>query len=201
MKTFLKFTGILIIGMMCTMPGAQAQKVTKGSLQFLKGETALKIAFDYDGMKVNGKTEQAYVDAEVSARNRKEAGSGDRWKTEWEALPDEYFQPPVIEYFNQKMEGAITAATDAEANYLATVKTVQLTTGYMAGPMSKPAIVTVQVVFTRTGSSEPLATVEIKNARTNGFNVAKYVLAGERIGSAYGYVGQNLAIAVLRVIK
>jgi hypothetical protein len=45
-----------------------------------------------------------------------------------------------------------------------TVKTLSITTGYMAGPMSKPAVVNVLVIFTRTGSAEALATVEIKTA-------------------------------------
>jgi hypothetical protein len=197
----MKKTSILVIGMMCFMLSAQAQKVTQGSLAFLKGETALQIAFDYDGLKVNGKTEQAFVEAEVSAKNNKEAGSGDQWKAEWEAAPKQYFAPAVVDYFNQKMEGKITGALNAKANYLATVKTIDITTGYMAGPMSKPAAVTVKVVFTKKGSSEALATVEIKNARTNGFNLSKYVIMGDRIGSAYSYVGQNLAVAVLKAVK
>jgi hypothetical protein len=200
-KSFSILNSAFCIFLMFFVLNVQAQKVTQGSLKFLKGETTLKIAFDYSAMKVNGKTEQAYVEAEVTAKNNKEAGSGDQWKTEWEAIPARYFEPAVVDYFNQKTDGTITVALDADANYLATVKTLQLTTGYMAGPMSKPAVVTVQVVFTKVGSSEALATVEVKNARTNGFNLSKYVLLGERVGSAYSYVGQNLALAVLKAVK
>ena len=129
------------------------------------------------------------------------AGVGDQWKAEWDALPGKYFQPAVIDYFNQTMDGKITGTLDATANYLATVKTLNIKTGTMAGPMTKQAVVNVQVIFTRIGTSEVLATVEIKKAKTNGFNWKVYAMTGDRIGSAYSYVGQNLAVAVPKAIN
>jgi hypothetical protein len=192
----------LIVGcMMFLTIGVQAQKVTQGSLNFLKGETTLKFAFDYASVTVNGKPEQAYVDAEVAAKNKKEAGTGDQWKNEWESAREEYYQPKVIEYFNQKMDGKIEGGLNADANYQALVRTTQLSPGYMAGPMSKPAVVTVEIIFTKTGSDEVLAKVEVRNAKTNGFDLSKYAILGQRIGSAYSYVGQNLAVVVAKAIK
>jgi hypothetical protein len=192
---------LFVVSAMFLTMGAQAQKVTQGSLAFLKGETTLKIAFDYSGMTVNGKTEAAYIDAEVNAHDTKEAGSGEKWKSEWLSAPDEYFQPKLIDYFNQTMNGKIQGGLDVEAGYQALVKTIQINTGYMAGPMSKPALVTAEIIFTKTGSAEVLAKVLVKNAKTNAFDLSKYAILGQRIGGAYCYVGQNLAVAVAKAIK
>jgi hypothetical protein len=191
----------MAIMMMFLATSVQAQKVTQGSLKFLQGETTLKFAFDYSAAKVNGKPEQAYIEAETNARNSKEPGNGDRWKSEWEGAREEFYQPKVIDYFNQHMKGKIVGGLDAEADYQALVRTLQLTPGFMAGPYSKAAVVTAEIIFTKTGSDEVLATVLVKNAKTNSFDLSKFVLLGQRIGSAYGYVGQNLAVAVNKVVK
>ncbi|GHT23284.1 hypothetical protein FACS189430_06310 [Bacteroidia bacterium] len=197
----MKNLSLMVIGSMLLTLSVHAQKVTQGSLKFLKGETALNFAFDYSNLKVNGKPEQAYIDAEVAAKNAKEAGNGDLWQKEWVSAREEYYQPKVIDYFNQHLKGAIVGGQDIEANYTATVRTLQTVPGYMAGPYSKAAVVTAEIIFTKTGSNEVLAIVLVKNAKTNGFDLSKFVLLGQRIGSAYGYVGQNLAMAVLKAVK
>ncbi|MDR2854455.1 MAG: hypothetical protein LBV31_04050 [Prevotellaceae bacterium] len=196
-----KFSLIVIVTMLM-MVSAQAQKVTQGSLKFLKGETALNFAFDYSNLIVNGKSEQAYIDAEVAVRNQKEAGSGDTWKEEWATSYREVdFQTKVVEYFNQTMEGKIEGGVKIQANYQALVKTTHIVTGYMAGPMSKPAAVNVEVIFTKIGSDEVLAKVVVKNARTNAYNMGALAALNSRIAGAYSYVGQNIAVAVLKATK
>ena len=198
----MKKLSLMVIGAMLLTAGVYAQKVTQGSLKFLKGETTLNFAFDYSNLKVNGKPEQAYIDAEVAVRNEKEAGSGDTWKEEWAtSYREEYFQNKVIDYFNQTMAGTIEGGVKIKANYQALVKTTQIVTGYMAGPISKPAMVNVEVIFTKIGSDEVLAKVVVKNAKTNTYNMGALATLQDRIAGAYSYVGQNIAVAVKKAIK
>lgn len=60
-----------------------AQKVVSGDLKFLKGQTSINIVFDYTNFKVEKETEDQLVARVIEEKNKKEAGTGDKFKEDW----------------------------------------------------------------------------------------------------------------------
>ncbi|MDR0828702.1 MAG: hypothetical protein LBN95_01125 [Prevotellaceae bacterium] len=184
--------------------GAQAQKIklAEGSLAFLKGEANLNVVFDYSTMLVDGKSEAKWVDAEVKGKNKEEAKKGDAWKKEWEGTyRTDNFEPRFINDLNGDLNGVLTAGEFPKAKYQATVKTVTIVPGTSAGPFSRAAVVAVDVIFTKVGSSEVLAKVTISKAVTNMNNLADAFVIERRIANAYGQAGEKLGEFIVKALK
>ena len=181
---------------------AKAQKV-EGTLDFLGGCNELHFVFEYNGMMVKKQTEQQYVAETVKEKNKEKKGKGNEWKTEWETTTREYIQSVFVKDFNQEIsEMKFYGGEYPNAKYIATVKTIWLDPGYMAGPMTKPSIVTIVVTFTKTGSSATLATVTIKKAKGSIYDFGNtFGTDAHRIGSSYGEAGELLGKAVKKVLK
>jgi hypothetical protein len=194
---------LLAISLFVMMSLVSAQKVTEGSLAFLKGVEELHFNFDYKGMMIKKQTEQEYVAEQVREKNEDEKGKGDEWKIEWETTDREYIQEVFIEDFNKEIAGmGLEGGNFPNADYVATVKTVWLDPGYMAGPMTKASTVTVEVILTKKGSTKALAKVFIKNARGSYSDMANtYSTDARRIGSSYGEAGEKLGEAIAKVLN
>jgi hypothetical protein len=180
-----------------------AQKVTEGSLAFLKEVEELHFNFVYKGMMVKKQTEQQYVAEQVREKNKDKKGEGDEWKTAWETTDREYLQEVFLQNFNEEIKGLGPEGGDfPNAEYVATVKTIWLDPGYMAGPMTKASTVTIEVTFTKKGSTKVLAKVLIKKAKGSYYDMANtYSTDARRIGSSYGEAGEKLGEAVAKVFK
>ncbi|MDR2410244.1 MAG: hypothetical protein LBE13_19335 [Bacteroidales bacterium] len=186
-----------------SMSIVSAQKVTEGSLAFLKGVEELHFNFDYKGMMIKKQTEKQYVAEQVREKNKDKKGEGDEWKTSWETTDREYIQEIFLQDFNKEITGIGPEGGDfPNANYVATVKTIWLDPGYMAGPMTKISTVTVEVTITKTGSTKVLAKVLIKKAKGNYYDMANtYSTDARRIGSSYGEAGERLGKVIAKTIN
>jgi len=193
---------VLAISLFVSASFAKAQKV-EGTLGFLKGKKELHIVFNYKGMMVKKQTEQQYVAENVQKKNKEKKGKGDEWRTEWETKSREHIQSVFIKDFNKETTAyGFEGGNFPDAEYVATVKTIWLDPGYMAGPMTKPSIVTVEVVFTKKGSSAVLAKVTIKKAKGSIYDVGNtFGSDAHRIGSSYGEAGEKLGEAIAKVLK
>src|SRR5690606_41159075 len=61
---------------------------------FLKGQKAINLEYDYSEMGVGKyKTEEAYLEEKSAERNKKEAGTGDKWKESWTTSRDRVYHP------------------------------------------------------------------------------------------------------------
>jgi hypothetical protein len=180
-----------------------AQKVTEGSLAFLKGVEELHFNFVYKGMMVKKQTEQEYVSEQVREKNKDNKGEGDEWKTAWETTDREYIQEVFLQNFNEEIAGMGPEGGDfPNAGYEATVKTLWLDPGYMAGPLTKISTVTIEVTITKKGSSKVLAKILVKKAKGSFYDMANtYSTDARRIGSSYGEAGEKLGEAVAKVLK
>jgi hypothetical protein len=194
---------LMAICLIVFMSIVSAQKVTEGSLAFLKGVDELHFDFVYKGMMIKKQTEQQYVAEQVREKNSDKKGEGDEWKTAWETTDREYIQEVLIEDFNKELAGiGPEGGYFPDAAYVATVKTIWLDPGYMAGPMTKISTVTVEVTFTKKGSTKVLAKVLIKKAKGNYYDMANtYSTDARRIGSSYGEAGEKLGEAVVKALK
>ena len=104
MKT--KFTMLASLGLLMGFASfAQKIKVTSGDLDFLKGQTAINVEYNYDNMGV-GKfdKEEDYINQKVEDYNKKEAGRGDKWKESWIGDREERFEPKFEELINKNLE-------------------------------------------------------------------------------------------------
>ena len=180
----------------------KAQKV-EGNLDFLKKANELHVKFDYKGAMIKNQTEQQYIAENVKSKNKEKKGKGDEWKTEWETTTKDLIHEVFVKDLNKELAGkGIEAGDFPDAEYVATVKVISLDPGYMAGPLTKPSIVTVEVTFTKKGSPKVLAKVTIKKAKGSAYDFGNtYGSDGRRIGSSYCEAGEKLGKTIKKVLK
>ena len=194
---------VLLAVCLCVSVGfVKAQKV-EGTLSFLKQCEELNVVFDYKGMMIKKQTEKEYVAEKVKEKNKEKKGQGDEWKTEWETTTRDFIQSAFLKDFNAEFAGmGLEAGEFPEAEYVATVKTTWLDPGFMAGPMSKPSSVSVEVVFKKKNSSTVLAKVTINKAKGSLYDFGNLYAGDERrIGSSYGEAAQDLGKLVAKTLK
>ena len=109
----------------CGIRTANAQKILSGDLKFLSGVKSINVVFDFSNFKIEDETEQQYLDKEVAEKNKKEAGSGDKFLKEWE----DYKKNKVIVGFVKSMkDGGLEIKTkDSTAKYTLIVHDINLT--------------------------------------------------------------------------
>jgi len=201
----MKKTVFVIVIALLTMLNVDAQKVKieSGNLAFLKGQTKINFNFDYSVMKVDSKSEKAYVEEQVKSKNKEKKGSGDEWKTDWEtSYRTDFFQKKVIEDFNTVTESiALEGGYFEDAPYTVTIKTTVIDPGVSAGPFTRPSMVSVEVIFSKTNSTDVLAKIAIEEAKSGNYDMANKFYDIGRIASAFGEAGENLGDAVIKALK
>jgi len=156
---------------------AHGQKVTEGSLTFLKDVKKLDFVFDYQKSEMSKKTDKdkKYVGDVFTRDLNKE-------------VKDKGFD--------------FEAGSFPSSEYVAKVITIKLKPGYMAGPMTQPSKVTVEVVITNRKTSKVMAKILIKNACGSHYDFANtYGAETNRIGSSYGEAGEQLGKAIYKIMK
>lgn len=172
-------------------------KMESGSFGVLKGISVLNVEYRYDHMAV-GKfdNEQDYIEKKVGEYNKKEAGTGDKWKESWFADREKRFEPQFEELmnkgFSEKGTGLVLAH-DQSATYTLIVHTVFTEPGYNIGISRMNAYIDAKIELVETGSPENiLASMSIDNAP--GRDVMGYDFdTGYRIQEAYAKMGKELS--------
>lgn len=96
MKTIISFCFLAIA--FC----ARSQDITilEGDLGFLKGQTEIKLQFDYENIAIAGAgTEKEYKQRKIEYLNNKEAGRGDKFERTWNQFRIDYFEPKFTDTF------------------------------------------------------------------------------------------------------
>lgn len=192
MKT--KFTMLASLGVLIGFSSfAQKIKVTSGDLDFLKGQTAIRVEYDYDNMGV-GKfdKEEDYINEKVEDYNKKEAGRGDKWRESWVADREERFQPKFEELLNKNLEKSnVKVGEFPDAAYTMLVKTTYTEPGFNVGVVRKNAYTDYEVVFIENETQEELATLTI--VKSPGLGAMGYDFdSGLRIQESYAKAGKEL---------
>ncbi|MEI7732498.1 MAG: hypothetical protein WCO56_23200 [Verrucomicrobiota bacterium] len=193
LKTQLVLAGVLLFSVSCL----QAQKITvkSGSLEFLKGETALNVEYTYDNLTVGKGTEQAYTDKKVAEYNAKEAGKGDKWLEAWKGDRSKRFEPKFEELINKQITDrkfALKVGKNPDAKYTLVLKTTGMEPGWNVGVMRAPAWISTEAQFVETKDhSKELAVVEILKAP--GRDAMGYDFdVGYRLQEGYAKTGKEL---------
>ncbi|MEZ5198913.1 MAG: hypothetical protein R2764_21805 [Bacteroidales bacterium] len=175
---------------------AQKVKLASGKLDFLKGETVIKVEYDYSDMGVGKFDKEAdYVAQKVKDYNDDEPGRGDKWQEAWVNDRADRYQPKFEELINKYLEeaGVVVSAGSQDAKYTMILKTTFTEPGFNVGVARKPALINAEVVFIETGSPDnELAKITVDNSPGGGAFGNDYD-AGFRIQEAYAKCGKELA--------
>src|SRR5690606_17882179 len=148
MKTSLFLTLFTVFSVLVA---AQKMKFESGDLKFLKGQTELKVEFDYGKMTFYNEkmSEEAYIEKrmkEIEADKGKE--EAEKWLADWEKSKITDFVDKFIASFNKNCD--LHASKDADAKYTVIVETTWIYPGWFAGVMKQPAKVSTVLKFVET---------------------------------------------------
>jgi len=187
----------LILGL-AQVSHAQKTDLKSGSLEFLKGQSEIRVEYTYDNMMVGKYKEADYLDKKVKEYNSQEAGKGDQWREDWVSDRAGKFQPRFQEAFNNLCGFAAVnfkINPDAGGDYRMVVHTSFTEPGFNIYMTSKNASINAEVFFYDKSGAE-LAKVLIVNSPGGGIFELDYV-TGIRIQEAYANAGRSLAALVL----
>jgi hypothetical protein len=196
---FMKSKNLLLVWALCILfsltAGAQKISLKTGKADVLKKQTALKVQFVYENMKV-GKyaKEEEYVAEKIKEYNSKEAGKGDKWAESWKTDRERSYEPKFIELLSKELaeKGVAKVGKDVDASYTFIVKTTRIEPGFNVGVMRKNAEIDLVVDIVETANpSTVVATIEI--LKSPGRDVVGVDFDNSwRIAEAYAKAGKEL---------
>ncbi|MDR1332532.1 MAG: hypothetical protein LBK07_10575 [Tannerella sp.] len=175
---------LAIIAMAC-VTSLQAQKLSEGNLNFLKGTERLNVVIDYSDMLIQGNPEQTAYELK-----------GEEWAEKWETAKETSYPKEFIAHLNKNLnirKAVLPCGDYPEAEYQATVRV--LTVGRIWG-------IECEVIFTKTGESLPLAVV--KNLKGDSRRWGGIGGGGSNTyltGTAFAFAGQNLGVFMAKSIR
>jgi len=169
---------------------AQKIKVKEGSIAALKGTTSLKVKFEYDDLKVGGKTETEYVAEKTEAYNKKEAGKGDTWAKSWVSDREGRYEKHFEDLFEK--QSGMEIDKNSSDKYTLVFKTRFIEPGYNIYVTRKNAEVDAEVWIVETANpSNVIAKLSVENCPGRTFGGNDYD-TGTRIEEAYEVAGKGL---------
>jgi hypothetical protein len=193
---------ILLTGLFLLSGGyLTAQKLVSGSVDMLKGEKVLNLAYDYSHMTVGKyKNEQDYVTKKKDDMNKKEAGSGDKWAEGWVNDRAGRYQPRFENNFNMVLSNfGVSAKENApNAKYTLIIKTTFTEPGFNIGMMRQNAYIDMTVDVVETAAMDKvLGSIEMKKLQSvymGGYDFD----TGARIESCYDRAADNLGAFLVK---
>ena len=175
-----------------------------GSMDALKGQAKVNLAYDYSDMSVGDFDKEAdYVKEKTADRNKDEAGSGDEWARKWVEDRKNRFEPKFEELFNAYLEGSGLKGGDyPDAAYTLVVKTTHTEPGWNVGVMRRPANINADIWLVETGKNDK-ALGKFSLTKVPGRDVWGYDFdTGSRLEEAYAKTGKEMAqYLVKKVLK
>ena len=179
-------------------------RLTSGSVDVLKQETAVNVVYSYEGMGVGEYEEKDYVNKKVAEFNQKEAGRGDRWRQGWVDDRTSRFQPKFEELLNNQFSGSkhsLQFGAHPDAKYTLILKTTFTDPGWNVGIMRRPAFINATVLLVETkDQTNPVAKLTVTKAPGRdawGFDYD----TGARLQESYAKAGKELGILIRKKIK
>ncbi|MFA7686284.1 MAG: hypothetical protein WCY25_00295 [Moheibacter sp.] len=196
----LKLFLVVMVAFVATV-SAQKLKVESGDFNFLKGQTELKVVFDFDKTTFYNEkmSEEEYI-----AKRTKEIGDekgkaeADKWLADWESSKANSFIDKFISSMNKNMK--ISASKDSDAKYTLIVETTWIYPGWFAGVMKQPAKVSTSLKFVETANpGNVLLVINSKDAPGDSYmGVANN---NDRIAEGYAKTGKSLAKLIAKKAK
>ncbi len=195
----IKHALIVVLTLTTLSANGQKVKVTEGDLNVLKGVTTMKIQYDYSDLKVGGKAETDYVNEKVEAYNKKEAGKGDKWLSNWKGDREGRYERQFEEKFEEFSN--IDIDTKGSGTYTMIVKTRRIEPGFNIYVKKKYAELDSDIWIVETASpGKVLAKITVDGApgRTYGSDDMD---TGVRIAEAYEMTGKAVGKHLKKELK
>lgn len=195
---------ILVSLLVLTASITNAQKITKGNLNFLKRGESVYIHFDYSKMSVGEySTEANYIKSRVRDYNEKQPGKGDKWASQWNQAKKNKYQPKfvqLLEKYSKKSKLKFVKKKD-NAIYGMKIVTNFLEPGFHIGVVRRLAEINVTVVFYEISNPDKiLCKIEIPKSYGNNMGFNDYD-SSERISAAYAKAGKTLGKVLKKKVK
>jgi hypothetical protein len=179
------FVALLLVA---TIFSASAQNFKKGSITFLKSQTVVNLVFDFEGVTIDGDSEESLVKERMA--DRKTNDEAEDWKTKWYGEWRENFKSAFTKYCNDELKSSMVVGTYPEAEYTIKVKIVDIDPGNFAGPFSNPAKLRAKFNIVKTNENNSLASIELKDI----YNPVRIdPIEINRITAGFGQLGKELA--------
>jgi hypothetical protein len=86
--------------------------IQQGDLGILRGQTEIKVQFDYENIAIEGGgTEKEYKARKIEFLNKKTPGRGDKWERSWNQYRSEHFEPGFKELLTKYSKLAVNNET------------------------------------------------------------------------------------------
>ncbi len=189
---------VLVIVLVSLTSFGQKIKVTSGNLSDLKGETEVRIEYDYSNLGV-GKydVEEEYINDKVAKMNKDEEGAGDKWKEAWFNDRPTRYEVKFEELFSEHA-AFLKSGKDVESDLAMNIHTTFIEPGYNVGVSRKPALINLEVSFLKGGEE----LVHLQILKSPGSGAMGYDFdAGYRIQEAYAKAAKSLGKYMTKALK
>jgi len=171
---------------------ADEVKLESGSLNFLKGETAICVRYIYDGMRVDDKAEADFISFQMGEQNKGGPGKGDEWLSHWKNDRASRYQPLFEDRINKEVSKRSVhfASNESQTRYTLIVKILSIHPGWAGwGLIHDSSKIDAWASFVETARpGSALAVVGLRSVGGNGFD---YNVFG-RVADAFGNCGKRL---------
>lgn len=190
---------VLILSLLVfSFTAAVAQKVVpvSGDVKVLKGQTKLKVEYDFSKFMV-GKfsDEQAYLADKKGEITKKDgAAKAEEWEKGWKGARETRYQPKFQELFNDQAKDLPMAISPdfTDAKYTLILKTTFIEPGYNVGVMKKPSYINVEYIFVETANPSNVV-AKFSSSNIPGSQAMGYDFdAGSRIAESYAKAGKMI---------
>lgn len=187
---------VFALALVTTCVHAQKLKVVSGTADFLKGQKDVAVIYTYETLKVGKMEEPAYIEREIGEREKKEAGTGEKWKEAWKKDQQERYPLKWVELFNKVAGDRFDCSVKqdaADSKYTIKVNTTFIEPGYNVGVSRMPAYVDQTVTIYETANPEVILS-EITITRSPGADAMGFDFdSGFRIGEAFAKAAKEYA--------
>lgn len=177
---------------------AVAQKVVSvsGDVKVIKGQTKLKVEYDFSKFAV-GKfsDEEAYLaDKKADVTKKDGAAKAEDWEKSWKGARETRYQPKFQELFNDQAKDLPIAISPeyTDTKYTLILKTTFIEPGFNVGVMKKPSYINVEYIFVETANPSKVvakfSATNIPGSQAMGYDYD----AGSRIAESYAKAGKMI---------
>lgn len=176
-----------------------AQKFPKNAVDFLKGESKINLVFDFEGLTIDGTSEESYIEERMA--DEKTPEKAQEWKDNWEGAHRTKFKNTFTKACNDELKNVLVNQSYTDATYTITVKILDVDPGNFGGPFSNPAKLRAVFYIVKTADKDTvLAELRLNKVYRNtalALNPVEYM----RIDEGFGALGDQFGSALQKALK
>jgi hypothetical protein len=166
------------------------------NLKFITSEPNVNVLFFYDGLKVDGRLEEDYLNDIKSGKEKSQMGKGEEWSDIWFGNRIKYYEPEFLKAINAKLKKfKVNYGDHPDSKYTILIHITDIEPGWYAYVANKHARIKFNMHIVETAdmstSLASIAVTAVGNSGRNGLpTVAQRVSLAYRFGGSF--VGYNV---------